>query len=258
VGQALGLGDSEAAIYVHLCLTGPAKAGDLAGALKIHRNEVYRSASRLVSRGLAEITLERPSRFSAVSPETVFETEIAARLTAVTELKSARDRVSPLLSHAQAHLDAAPRTTYKVVQGRAEIYAVRDRLVESARASIDWATTFPPSVPLADISGGLDLMLKRAKEGVALRAILRTSPATLPRVERFRGLAQLREAPLDRTVRFVIVDGTSLLMWVVNDPSESLHAREEVAIHTTAAGFVQAEALFFDQMWAKAAPLLGA
>ena len=44
--RILDLTETEAAIYVRQCLTGPAKAGDLAASLKLHRNEVYRAASR--------------------------------------------------------------------------------------------------------------------------------------------------------------------------------------------------------------------
>src|SRR5438874_1107301 len=161
VSQALGMGEAEAAIYVHLCLTGPAKAGDLAGALKLHRNEVYRSASRLVGRGVVELTLERPSRYAAVDPKSVFESEIASRLAAVEELRHARDRVSPMLTQMQVHVGSPAKSTYKVVQGRAEIYALRDRLVDGARKSVDWATTFGPSVQLADLSGGLETLRQR-------------------------------------------------------------------------------------------------
>ena len=52
----------------------------------------------------------------------------------------------------------------------------------------------------------------------------------------------------------MVVDGKELLMWVVNDPSEALKSKEEVAIQTTAPGFVQAEGVFFEQAWANAKP----
>jgi hypothetical protein len=156
--------------------------------------------------------------------------------------------------------DAPMKSTYKVVQGREEIYALRDRLIESAHSTIDWATTFPASVTLAERFGGLDLLLRRVRdEGVSLRAILRPNESGWAKLDRFRGVggAHIRTPDLDSTIRFLIVDGTELLMWVVNDPSESLHARDEVAIHTTAPGFVQAELLFFEQTWAKSRAVMG-
>ncbi len=261
VSRALDLKEGEAAIYVHLCLAGPAKAGDLAAALKLHRNEVYRNATRLLSRGLVELTLERPARYAAVNPKMVFDSEITSRLASVDELRLARDSVFPLLTQLHVTADAPMKSTYKVVQGREEIYALRDRLIEGAKGSIDWATTFPPSVVLSDRSGGLDLLLRRCRDDdVALRMLVRATDAGWAKLDAFRAAARasVRAPALESTIQFLIVDGGELLMWVVNDPSESLHARDEVAIHTTAPGFVQAEALFFDQTWAKARRVLGA
>ncbi|MEA3201628.1 MAG: HTH-type transcriptional regulator, sugar sensing transcriptional regulator [Thermoplasmata archaeon] len=260
VSHALDLKEAEAAIYVRLCLAGPAKAGDLATALKMHRNEVYRNVTRLLGRGLVEMTLERPARYAAVSPQHVFDTEISTRLASVDELKLARDSVFPLLTQLRATADAPMKSTYKVVQGRAEIHALRDRLVEGAQESLDWASTFLPSLSMADRSGTLSLMQQRARDhGVKLRALVRVGDANLPHLDRFKGLANasFREPALETTIRFLIVDGRELLMWVVNDPSESAHARDEVAIHTTAPGFVQAESLFFEQTWARGRPILG-
>jgi sugar-specific transcriptional regulator TrmB len=221
---------------------------------------VYRNATRLLSRGLVELTLERPARYAAVSPEMVFDSEITTRLQSVDELKLARDSVFPLLTQLHVTADAPMKSTYKVVQGREEIYALRDRLVEGAETSVDWATTFPASILLTDRSGGLDLLLRRVRDdNVKLRALVRATEAGWTRLEAFRQApaASIRVPALETTISFLVVDAKDLLMWVVNDPTESLHAREEVAIHTTAPGFVQAEALFFEQTWTRAKPVFG-
>ena len=255
--DALKLGPSEAAIYVHLCMAGPAKAGDLAGALKLHRNEVYRTATRLLQRGLIEMTMERPARYAAVAPERVFEEELKARLAAVEELKEARTRITPLLHELEAPQPIEKRSVYKVVQGRQEIAAMQLHMLERARHSVAWASTFTPSVHLAEISGALDALAARVAAGVSLRAVVRTDARgwemLKPALASPR--AQARTLDLDRDVRFLIVDGSELLMWVVNDASESMKAKDEVAILTTASGFVEAEAVFFEQVWAQARPV---
>lgn len=252
--EALKLAPSEAAIYVRLYVGGPAKAGDLAGALKLHRNEVYRTATRLLNRGLIEMTMERPARYAAVQPDRVFEAEIASRVAAIDELKHARAILMALLESMEAPAPAEKRSVYKVVQGRQEIATALNHLIEHAQASITWATTFPPSVRLMDMTGGLDILTRRVAEGVKLRGAIHTTPqgwAALAPLAKLPG-AQFRELDLDRDIRFVIVDERELLMWAVNDPSESLRSKEEVAIETTAPGFVQAEGVFFEQAWSRA------
>lgn len=250
----LQIGGPDAALYVHLCMAGPAKVSDLADALKLHRNDVYRTAERLMQRGLIETTVERPARYVAVDPQKVFDTEITTRLKAIDSLKKSREEISSLL--VQLHMSAPQpsRGTYKVVQGRPEIHALRARLVAEAKSSVEWATSFGPSVPLADINGGLDAMLQRAQEGLRFRALVRATPHSASKMQPFLkcGNADVRRFEVDSVVRFLLVDDAQLLMYVVNDPSESLYAKEEVALHTTAPGFVHAQKVFFEQSWASA------
>lgn len=254
--DALHLAESEAAIYVHLCMGGPAKAGDLAGALKLHRNEVYRNATRLLSRGIIEMTMERPARYAAVSPERVFENEVKLRLASIEELKHARDHVMPIMAELEAGSPTTHerRTVYKVVQGRAEIAAAQVAMIERAKRSIRWASTFPPSVPIAGFTGALDAMARRVQAGIHLQAAVRTNDRGWAMLETLGANpeAELREMDVDSDIRFLIVDDEELLMTVVNDPSDSVKSKDEVAIQTTASGFVQAETVFFDQVWAVA------
>lgn len=247
----LHMAPSEAAVYVHLCLGGPAKAGDLATALKLHRNEVYRTTTRLLGRGLLEMTMERPARYAAVAPEKVFEAEIASHLAEVDQLKDAKLHVAPFLHTLELPQATDKRNTYKVVQGRQEIYAVRNRLIEEARTSISWATTFPPAIGLADATGAFDLLKRRMDEGVKVRGAVMTTPQGWDRLGRLvkHPRAAFRAIDVGSVVRFWIFDDHELLMFVVNDPSESVRAKDEVAIQTTAPGFVQAETVFFDQTW---------
>lgn len=251
--DVLELAPSEAAIYVHLCMAGPAKAGDLAGALKLHRNEVYRNAARLLNRGLIEMTLEHPARYAAVKPDQVFEDELNARLSAVESLKAARDQLTPFLERPVAPEPQERKSVYKVVQGRQEIGAVQTQMIRHARETVLWATTFPSSIPISDLTGGLEALSERVAAGVKLRALVRTTPRGWELLKAIEAMphADLRSVELEGDVRFLIVDGTELLMWVVNDPSEAVKAKEEVAIQTTAPGFVQAEGVFFEQVWAR-------
>lgn len=254
VRDNLQIGQPDAALYVHLCMAGPAKVSDLADALKLHRNDVYRTAERLIQRGLIETTVERPARYVAVEPAKVFDTEISTRLKSIDALRRSREEIASLLIQLHLHAPQPSRGTYKVVQGRPEINALRDRLVADAQETIDWATSYAPDISLADIGGGLDTMLGRVENGVALRAMLRESPHAASKLAPFVGhkRAEIRSFGVDSIVRFLIVDNKDLLMHVVNDPSESLYAREEVALHTTAPGFVHAQTVFFDQSWSNA------
>jgi len=253
VRRQLSLDESEASLYVRLCVGGPAKVSDLSDVLGLHRNEVYRMAERLVSRGLVVTTDERPARIQAVPPETAFDAALTARLARVEALKRSRQEIATLVQQLDARGGegaAAPKSTYKLLRGRPEIYRERAFMLESAGATIDWASTFPEAVRLAAEAGQLATLAKRAKEGVRVRMLVAETPDARARLAPLVA-AGVEVKWLDQhgLVRFSLVDDRELLMFVVNAPSVSLQAEDEVAIHTTAAGFAHAQRVFFDAAW---------
>lgn len=254
----LQLSAPDAAVYVHLCTAGPAKVSELADALHVHRNDVYRTAERLVQRGLVQTTMERPARFIAVAPGEAFDHEIAQRLATIDQLRRSRTEVMALVEQLHALTPAPPKGIYKILQGRPAIYAQREAMIQGARKSVAWVASTLNAIPHADVGGAVDLMIERARQGVAFQLLLRSTPESASRLADLRALPQVeaREFACDTPVRFVIVDDTELLMWVVDDPSESLYAENEVAMYTTASGFVHAQRQLVQTAWS-AAPGMG-
>lgn len=251
VRDNLQLSGPDATLYVHLCVAGPAKVSDLADALKLHRNDVYRTAERLVQRGLIQTTVERPARFVAIEPDQVFDAEINNRLQAIERLRQSRTEITSLVDQLHSLAPTPSKGVYKIIQGRQAIYHQREQMIQGAKTSLDWVSTFTPSVSHAEISGALDLMLKRVGEGLRLRALVPTTQQNRPALAPFlrHEGAQVRHFELDVPVRYFIADAKELLMFVVNDPSESLYADDEVAVYSTAPGFVHAQLQFLEQSW---------
>jgi len=257
VQRELELSAPDAALYMHLCVAGPAKVSDLADALHVHRNDIYRTTERLLQRGLVQSTVERPARYVAITPDQIFEQEISKKLTAVERLRKSRVEVMALVEQLQTVAPSAPKGVYKILQGRPAIYAHRDHLLAGAKRSVDWVCSHPPALAHADLSGTLALMAQRANEGVHFRALVRTTPETVGALDVLRGLptVALREFACQVPIRFMITDSQDLLMWVVNDPSDSPYAAGEAAIYTTAPGFVSAQQQFLEASWAPAPPI---
>jgi sugar-specific transcriptional regulator TrmB len=66
-----GFKRTDVQIYAFLAKKGPQRGKDLARALKITRQKVYRSLKKLQRRGIVNSTINRPAVFSAVSVEEV-------------------------------------------------------------------------------------------------------------------------------------------------------------------------------------------
>lgn len=256
--NVLGLDPDEAAVYVHLSIMGPSKASDVAAALKMHRTETYRTLQNLVQRGFATATLSRPAKFEAAAPERVFQDILAAQQARQESIQRAQSEISDALSSLRGG-QGAPLTknTFKVLQGRREIYAVAERMLREGRGEVKAVSTHPGAFAMADMAGLVDLAEQRAREGVRVRAVLRADPAHRQRLlglQQEPGL-QVRHVEEPRVVRFIVADDRELLVWVVSDPSTRLAAAQDVAIWTDAADFVGTQSALFESLWREAARL---
>jgi len=61
-----GLGEKEAQLYLHLLKYGPKSPSLLAKSLKTYREDVYRTISSLIDKGMVHPSLESPAVYTAV------------------------------------------------------------------------------------------------------------------------------------------------------------------------------------------------
>jgi len=77
---SLGLKRTDVKVYLFLAKTGPQKARDTAEALKMHKQQLYRSLKNLQSKECVKATPEHPALFSAAPPEKVLDTLIKSKM----------------------------------------------------------------------------------------------------------------------------------------------------------------------------------
>jgi hypothetical protein len=157
-----------------------------------------------------------------------------------------------LVDQLQSLSPATPKGVYKILQGRTNIYNQRDQMIARAQKSVDWACSYGPTLHHDEVSGALDLLLERASQGIRTRVLTRAAGDVFRHFEESGRSVDVREFATDTPVRFCIIDGKELLMWVMNDVSESLYAEDDVAIYTSAPGFVAAQEQFLATAWERA------
>jgi len=257
VSQSLKLSAVDAAAYVQLCMSGPSKVSDMAQALSVHRNDVYRSLERLSTRGLVETTLEKPARYVAVDPRKVFDAELEGRLATLDQMRTSRAHTTKLLQDLQHEVAGPEHTSYRIIQGRQDISAQRRRMIQEARHEIVSVSTHAPDIVLSEYDGSFDALLARKDGGPRMRALMAVTPEARSHLDAAGAYPRLevRSFASERIVRFTLIDDRELLLNVVNDSGRSLYAPDEVALLTTARGLVDAERIFFDQCWGQAQPV---
>ena len=90
---SLGLGQSEAEVYVHLAKQGPQKARTIAEALKMHEQHIYRSLRSLKNREIVNATPERPTEFCAISFDRALELLVKAHLKESQNIEQEKDEI---------------------------------------------------------------------------------------------------------------------------------------------------------------------
>ena len=74
-----GLSEKEIEVYILLGKRGPKKGIEITKQLKMHKGQVYRTLKSLQKKGLVEVTLEYPARFTAVPFENLIDSYIKTK-----------------------------------------------------------------------------------------------------------------------------------------------------------------------------------
>lgn len=249
--MVLGLEPLEAAVYVHLQVAGPSKAGDIAAALHYQRTETYRTLDALVLRGFVRATDERPSRFEAAPIEQVFGDILAREEARAAEARRAEADIAPALRSLRAPGAAAPETlsnTFKLLQGRREATDALARLVRGAKGEALWVDTHPGAAAMAQASGAWDLLRRRAGEGVRVRAMLRAGPEAEV-LARTAAPVEVRQVSSGAMMRLIVADQREMLLWLTSDPGPTLAAERDQALWTDAAHLVATQHALVEALW---------
>jgi sugar-specific transcriptional regulator TrmB len=92
---SLGFTEADIQVYVYLMTEGPRKANDIAQALKLHKQQLYRVLRSLQNKGIVNASPEYPARYTAVLFERALDLLIRAK---VEQEKALQQNKQELLS----------------------------------------------------------------------------------------------------------------------------------------------------------------
>jgi sugar-specific transcriptional regulator TrmB len=89
----IGFTGTDAQVYTLLATEGPRKARDIAEALKMHRQQLYRSLKKMQNKGVVNASLEYPALFSAVLFEKVLDRLIQTKMEQQQVLQESKEHL---------------------------------------------------------------------------------------------------------------------------------------------------------------------
>ena len=224
-----GLSDKEANIYLALLRSGKARAGEIARKLQLNRMIVYRVLTKLQERELVKATMEKPMKFIPIPLEKALELLIRET---ENKLDLMRDRYDAVLDEWKTVLTEPPVSdvmSFRIVQGRKQIYELLTKMFKSADSYIRLVTTKKDLVRFQYVD--LDDALKRAaKRGVKVQVVVQYEDDKVDILTHYAGFASIKVVPISKATRLFIADDREMIITFTTDDSMALNSKQETCL----------------------------
>jgi sugar-specific transcriptional regulator TrmB len=200
----------------------------------------------LESRGLVEVTLDRPRRYAARAIDEAFDIILGEKQAEIETIETIRKRLLQSFARIGGGSRETPSVRLQVIKGRAQVYKTLRRLVAGARKEVLSFTT-TRGLQRSYRAGVNDVLLEAMGRGVKPRFIAEIDKGNRALMERIAAHAPLRH--LDRQhARFVLFDRDSILTFLIQD-ERTIRGDAETALWTNSPDFVRAHLEFFEKSW---------
>jgi sugar-specific transcriptional regulator TrmB len=139
--EILDLDELEVKIYLNLLRTGPITASALAKELDVDRARMYRTVDKLVSRNILSTTLSIPKLCIPVDPKEAVKLALRKKEDEVKKIKKSGHAIVEKITSEITVTSGVTVPTFRVVQGRANIYSDIAQMIENASSTIYIVTT---------------------------------------------------------------------------------------------------------------------
>lgn len=139
--EILDLDEIEAKIYLSLLRRGPITASALAKDLDMDRAGMYRTVDKLVSRNIVSTTLSSPKLCIAAEPEEALKLVLRKKEDEVNRIKKGGEEIIEKINKEITIKQGPNVPTFRVVQGKTNIYADIAQMIENASGIVYISTT---------------------------------------------------------------------------------------------------------------------
>ncbi len=205
-----GLSEKEARLYFQLLKYGPKPSSALTKTLKTYREDLHRTLTSLIEKGMVHPSLDVPPSYVAVDLEAALESALKKQESELREMEARKRELEELSTHHNFR-PSAGITTFKIIKSVKELVSVELPLVTSAQEEI--LKVLPQElVTIASLFGVTQAVGKFIARGGSARGVTDIS---------YRGI-QLMQAMLDIGEDWRHFDKYSGISFIVADRKTSL------------------------------------
>jgi sugar-specific transcriptional regulator TrmB len=248
-----GLTRDEAEMYLFLLRAGASSAGTVERRMRVNRMRIYRLLRSLQEKGLVEMSLGRPTEFTALPLEHLLNDHLEKQKHLVAILEKSMDEIIDQYKKLQRIEDSPRKPRFRVLQGREQVYDSLNQMWERATVGVCLQTTASDLRRLS--SAGIDYELRLLqKKRVSVQVVTYVDSSSAQAIKNLLDFVELRCANHPIRGRLCIVDGREVFTTFAMDESQNLAAMADVGLWTDARDYVRSMDDFFLSCWERALP----
>jgi HTH-type transcriptional regulator, sugar sensing transcriptional regulator len=136
-----GLSEKEAQLYLHLLRYGPKTPSPLAKSLETYREDVHRTLTSLIEKGMVRPSLDAPTIYAAVELNNALEAALKRHESEMREMEVQKRELQEL-SKQQRFQPVGDIASFKILKSAKEVLTVSLSTLTSAEK--EWIAVVPP------------------------------------------------------------------------------------------------------------------
>jgi sugar-specific transcriptional regulator TrmB len=246
-----GLSEKEALTYLHLLKYGPKMPSPLAKSLHTYREDVHRTLTSLIDKGMVRPSLDAPTVYAAVDLETALEAALKKHESELREME-ARKRELQELAKQQQFRPSDEVTTFKIIKSVKELVGVAIPLLDSMKE--EWFAAAPAlAIVVASLFGITDALAAFIQRGGTVKNLVDISYPVIDHVRELLNIGSEVRHIDEHGVMFTVSDGKYSLTAIHIAESASLNAPLTV-LYSDDPVYARYLRATFEMLWKQAIP----
>ena len=211
LSSILDLETVEARIYLNLLRLGPVTASALAKELDVDRTKTYRTIDKLLNQSFVSTTISNPKLCIATKPEEVLKIVLQKKRDEIDRINKLGHEVIKKINQIVPIKEGVYVPTFRTVQGRANIYAHVEKLLEESSKTIFIVTTTEDVLRMYHTAIP-DKIKECIKNGGTVNILTDASEKKFfPLIERLKA-SETRLGKLPSKGRIIVEESTQMIM----------------------------------------------
>jgi HTH-type transcriptional regulator, sugar sensing transcriptional regulator len=246
-----GLSEKEAHLYLHLLRYGPKSPSPLAKSLKTYREDVHRTLTSLIEKGMVRPSLDTPTVYAAVDLETALEAALKRHESEMREMEVRKWELQELAKQ-QRFSPSSEVSTFKIIKSVKELVAATIPLLDSMQE--EWLVVVPGlATVVASLFGINDAAAALIQRGGKVRTLVDVSYSIIDNVQELLHIGEEVRHTDQHGVMFVVYDRKHSMTNMNPPRSASLNA-PMTALWTDDPTYALYLASTFEMLWKQAVP----